>query len=753
MTQSFAGTFAGKMAFCSAVKGGPTFYLTTCRVSDGHHGWIYWPGMNAASVTETEKFILYLYADGYYRVQSGDLRWLFFNESGGFIQYADDPASAAPFSIQGNPFGSQISLHTAGGDQQVYYLLQNNQQVPNVLGVTGGDGHYGTFAPTSTTPSLDLIRQQKQAANADFTNVILLGQDLSQGIDFTGANFVGAQMAGVNFSGATLDRANLSQTDLRGLSWGTPASAAGVNLSGSNASGCVLGSKDVTLNCSEANFSSANFTGAELNNLNLQNANLGGAILNGAVLDKSSLNLANLNGVVALKASFVGAVLAEAKAQMGIFTQAVFDNADLTQVKMGAKSFLFYLPAQFVGELDQSKYPQQDLLLEFQSKGVTLQPTSPIEVLAQGEQWLIDDPAGPYKLLLTDLGIQVFNDNPSLIPAILRGASCMAVKAPTASLAGADLRGVRWYAAPATLNHADLEDAVLSGALLVSADFTQANLSGADFSDSLLVQGKFTGCIAGPGGNQRAISFEGAHLEGVDFSKATFSGAILTGAVVALDSGVPLFFLPLEDQQYLTSTGLSTLAPVFQQAGFDLGSKPALNVNSSWVIDNSQCMEPRAPKLYNVTKTASGFQVFGNGKYLFLLPLSVAPLLNQPKASQQLVSLFSKQQYSLVLNAPITVRKDWVINPDADAAYLRPYRFTTMLVQAETARLSVFGTAPVMIEDLSQYPEGVAFNATQNLQSALSANAVGPAGVPFSWLGQGLMDAETFFMALSPESE
>jgi uncharacterized protein YjbI with pentapeptide repeats len=752
MAQTFPGTFAGKMAFCSAVTDGPRYYLTTCQVSDGGDGWIYWPGMNAPSVTDTEKFILYLYADGYYRIQSGDLRWLAFNEAGKYIEYGDDLTRAAPFLIQGNPFGSQLSLHTTDGDRQVFYMLQKNQEVTNVLSLTGGSGHYGAFAPTYTTPSLEAIRQQKQAVKADFANVILQGQDLSQGINFTEANFKGAQLAGVNFSGATLDRADLSKTDLRGLNWGSPASAVKINLTGSNCSGCTLGGQEKPLNCTEAILSSANFTGAKLNNLNLQNADLSGAILNRAVLDKASLNFAKLIGVVASKASFIGAVLTDAKAQMGIFTRAVFDNATLTRVSMDASSYLFKVTAQtaqLAAGLDDYPYPRPELISAFQANGVKLKDDSAVEIVIKGERWLIHDPKGPYKLLLTEVEIQVFNEDPSLIPASLRGASLVGTLAPSASLSGADLRGVRWYAAPASLSHADLEDAVLTGALLVSADFTQANVSGADFSNSVLIQGKFMGCIAGPGGNRRAISFEGAHLEGVDFSKATFSGALLTDAVVALDSGVPLLFLPLEDQQYLTTAGLSTLSPAFHNAGFDLGSTPAVKDNTTWEIDNSESKNQQAPKLYSVARGGAGFQVSGNGKYLFQLLASAAPLLDKDKASQPLVNMFTPKNYNLVLNAPITKQKSWIINPSGDAAYLRPYRFPTMLVKAESARLTVYGRPPVMIEDLlTRYPQGVAFNATQNLGNALSQNSVGPAGVPFSWVGEG-MDEETFFTAVN----
>ena len=58
----------------------------------------------------------------------------------------------------------------------------------------------------------------------------------------------------------------------------------------------------------------------------------------------------------------------------------------------------------------------------------------------------------------------------------------------------------------------------ITGALLVATKFTQAHLSGADFNDSVLIQAHLDGCVAGPGASKRAVSFEGAHLEGVKFT-------------------------------------------------------------------------------------------------------------------------------------------------------------------------------------------------------------------------------------------
>lgn len=746
MTTSFPGIFAGKMAFCSTQPGLPAYYLTTCRQSNGQHGWSYSPGLNALTLGQTEKFLLYLYPDGYYRLQSGDLRWLSYNANAGNIEYGDDPAQAAAFVLQGTPFASSWLLHTDTGDQPIYYLCLNNLKTPNLLTTTNIDGSYSSLTPTVVTASLADIRQQKQAKNADFSHAVLLGQDLSQGIDFTGANFMAAQLAGVNFTSAILDQTNFSQTDIRGLNWGSPASAIGINLAGVNASGCILGGQQNALNCSNAILATGNFSGANLAKLNLNGAQLGSANLMGANLSSADLTQANLDKVVAIKCSFANATLTDASAQMGIFIQAVFDNATLTRVRMGASTFLFTLAPSFVGELDSAKFPQPDLITAFQKNGIALSPTAAVEVLLPKLSWFLDDPAGPYKLFLNETGIEVFNANPALTPAVLQGASLVGVQASGASLSGADLRGVSWYAAPATLDHADLQDAALSGAVLISMNFTQANLSGADFSGSLLTQAQFTGCVAGPGGSQRAISFENAHLEGADFSKATFAGALLTNAVVALPGGVPLLFLPLSDQQYLTNDSIGQLASAFKQAGFDLGTNPSLSDASSWIIDNSQCTDPQAPKQYVVQQGAGNLQVFAAGVYLFPLSKQMAVYLNQPTASTVLASAFTKQNYPLFVGAPITTQKSWIIAPDTDATYLKPYRFAEMSVQLESTRLTVYGTAPVLIDKLPQYPSGVGFSATQNLESALNATSLGPSGVPFAWVSQGLIDDEAFYL-------
>ena len=765
-TPSFPGTFAGKMAFCSTQPRGPNFYLTTFRSSGGNHKWIYSPGMNATALEQTETHILYLDPDTYYRIQAGDLlHWLAYDDEYG-IGYCDTYSKAVRFSLEGNPLGSQVFVQTASGKKQVSYSISTVSNQLNRLGTTDGEGTCATFAPTSITPSLEQIRHDKQAPKADLTNVILVGQDL-QGIDFTGAKFVKAQVSGLNLNGAKLDKADLSQTDLRGLIWGTPKSASGIILTGSVLGPCVIGDPDrgaggpIDLpDFNHAVFSSADLTGTKLHYLNLEKAIFSGATLNGAVFDHCVMKSAQMDGAVALKAKFLKADLSDVSAQGAVFTQAVFDKSDLTRVRMGASSYLFDVDAKYAGDLDTHQYPQQTLVMEFQSHGIDLKNDASREIIEKGRRWIIHDASGPYKLLLTERkigqaeskqAIQIFNDNPNLIPAILRGASCQGVTASGASLGGADLRGVRWYAEPATFENADLEEAVFTGALLVETKFTQAHISGADFSYSVLIQSHLDGCVAGPGASKRAISFEGAHLEGVKFDKASFSGVILTNAIVALGSGVPLLALPKTDQQYLTAAGLSHLSPMFKEAGFDLGSNPTVANVSSWNIDNSQSSQPQAPKLYEVkTKTNnSGFEVFSKDQSLFSMDLNQQGLLNQLKASQPLCTLFSDNNYDLALGAQIKRESAWTISASDDSPYLRSYRFIKFTVKGDGKTLMVYGISPVLIDKLSEYPDGGHFDPTTNLEGAFSLNSIGPAGVPFAWIAQGSqkIDTERFWTA------
>jgi uncharacterized protein YjbI with pentapeptide repeats len=544
-------------------------------------------------------------------------------------------------------------------------------------------------APVVITRSLDEIRQTHDGRGANLQFVDLTDEDLA-GVDFSGADlssatadrarftdctlmeakFVEASLRGMSCDGASLDRADMTRAKLEDTSWGSPKKAPGVVLTGCFARGATLGGQSSPLDCSGVNLAVGDFRDANLSGLLLNKAEAGGAILAGCKLDKAVLDDAKLVGAIAVGASFQGASLRNVDAQAASFVRANFSGADLTRARMGAKAWLFDLGPEFAKELDSHHYVQPNLVAAFKQKGVELSPSDEVEVVTQGKRWIIRDAAGPYVLALNAANrIDVIWASPDLRPAILRGAICRGARASGASLAGADLRGVQWYSQPATLDHADLESAALSGSLLVQTDFTQSYLAGADLSDCVLVQASFKGCLLGSGENRRPFSLEGSMLQGADFTSATLAGALLTDAGVALVRGVPLFRLPSSAEQYLNAQDPAKLAPDFQAAGYPLGTGATISKSHFWLLDNRSDPTPGIPRWYRVRPARGNLQVFDGdtGKSLFPLDSSYEPYLSRPTASPELVAAFARAGYSLYADAPISVDGYWEIQVGRNA--------------------------------------------------------------------------------------
>jgi uncharacterized protein YjbI with pentapeptide repeats len=760
------GRFAGKLAFGSTAAGSP-YYLTTWswKAEELGGSTIQLPAMAATSVSEQERCILYAQEDGTLRIQLGSLLWVTLDEGLGWLKVSDDPAEAASFTLGGSPIGQTWQVATQSGPATVVYTVANPSPI---LTTNPGPGTLDTFAPTSACPSLDEIVAAKACRGCDLANVELEGADLT-GVDFTGASFSSAKLDGAIFAGATLtravfdgatfgsatcdgavlDQASFVGTNLVGAEWGSPKSAVGVVLTSCHARDAVLGGQQTPVDCTGASLASGDFRGANLGGLKLQNAAAAGALLAGCTLDKCVLDGAHLEGAVAVGASLRGASLQGVSAQGASFVRADLSNADLTRAKMGATAYLFTLPGSFATELDTKPYAQPDLVQAFAAAGTTISPEDAVEVETAGSRWQLQDPHGPYDLLLNPAGsIDVFWASPDLRPAILRGAICLQTKAPGASLAGADLRGVQWYAKPATLDHADLEGAALAGSLLVETDFTQAYLSGADLSGCVLVQAQFRGCLVGPGETRQQFSLEGALLQGASFSDATLFGALLVDAAVALPQGVPLFSLPESARQDLTSSGLPALAPLFEQAGYPLGSAPTIAQVQAWLIDNSKDTDPSTPRTYRVQLTGGQLWVYDDagGGALFALPPGDVSLLAAPTAPPALIAAFDQQGYSLATAAPITPAGYWQIAGN-DPGGAAPAWYPRMRVYDGTAGLPVYGSVLVNVRDWPQFSQGVAFGPTQALETALDPASLGPSGYPRAWFDQGLVDWEALMTA------
>jgi uncharacterized protein YjbI with pentapeptide repeats len=753
------GTFAGKTAFAST--GAPLRYVTEFEFASGA-ATIRVPAMSGKVLDPAQRLILYADSDGNTRIQMPSGLWITFHSGLGWLMLSAELADAVAVKLTGNPMGTHWEVNTADGWKRVYYSLDQHSPI---LSIHGGDGYPDTFSPAIVTPSLAQMRSSKNGVNSDLQKVDLRQETLDE-IDFTKAQFSFANLEGATFKkatltdamfveatlrtiycdGAVLDGADMTRAQLDGTSWGSPASARGIVLTGCKARDAILGGQTKALDCTKANLAGGDFSGANLKGWLLNNAEASGAILTGCNLDGGILDGAKLVNAIAVGSSMIGASLRAVNAQGALLIRANLTNADLTRARMGAKAWLFAIAGSFAADLDTKKFVQPSLIAAFKQQGVTLNPSAAVSIVELGRRWTILDPAGPYALSMDAAAkIDVFSASPDLRPATLRGAICRGTRASGASLAGADLRGIQWYSKPATLDHADLESAVLSGSLLVQTDFTQAYLAGADLSSCILVQAGFKGCRLGAGESRRAFSLEGAQLEETNFEEATLSGALLTDAAVAVSRGVPLFRLPKADEGFLNAGDLAKLASAFEKAGYPLGSGAKLSESKTWLLDNHADQNPSAPRVYRVRLISTVLQVYNSdtGSPLFKLAPGFEEFLSSASAGQELVAAFAQSGYSLVLGAPIAIEAYWQIEVGADALGKSAVSFPILRVHTEPAYLPVYASTRVLLRDWPQYAAGIAFSATSAIESAMNPASICPSGFPRSWVDTGRLDWET----------
>jgi uncharacterized protein YjbI with pentapeptide repeats len=762
-----SNVFAGKYAFAAVGLAKTTYLGVLARRAGANGPTQYFPAMNGLGQAGGFACILYAVPDGTVRVQMPNLMWVAHDAVLGNLYLTTDPAQACAVILSGAPAGHLWQVRSDSFPLTVGYYPDTD---PPVLTTNETDGFQAQFTPTVITPSAADIVKAGACRGGDLANVVLDGASLA-GADLTNANFsqaslvrsnlagctlttavfTAATLAGVGLTGATLDRADMTGAILGPPSWGAPVSATGLILTQCKAVGAVLGGQASPLDCTQATLSGGDFSGANLRGLILRKAAAGGAILAGTDLTGAILDGADLSNVFAAGAILRQASLKNLRGPNAVFVGADLSNADLSQAALGAKTYLFQIASSFADGLGENAYPSTALIGAFAQSGVTLSPEAPIAILVPKARWEIGDPHGPYLLIQVAAGIDVFLAAPDLAPAVFRGAVCLATKAPGAGLAGADLRQVAWYGGGATLDHADLENACLAGSLLASTDFTQAFLSGADFSGAVLAQAIFSGCSIGTGSGNQPFSLEGAQIQGCTFTHANLRGALLVDAGVSLAQGVPLFVLPGSDEQYLTPHGIATLAPAFTKAGYALGTNPTVSLIQTWAIDNSSDPITSDPRSYLVRSSGKMLRVFdgASNAYYFELPSSYAKYLNAPHPAAALINAFAGAGYGLVATATTTTGQYWSIQAGGDAILAGPFGYRIFTASMTGDTLTVFGSTILLMRDWPQYPGGLAFAATTDLEGALNPACLGPSGAPAAWVAAGRQSWTAFLTARS----
>lgn len=700
------GEFMGKFTFHAGAM-----CLATLGLQDGEQDYRWFPAMIARDDVELPGLAsVYRLPDGSFRLSLDD-RWIGFAHTAGCLTLSSELVDAATLRLTGEPLGQGWEVQVGDDWNPVVFYPQTPQAI---LTVNRGKSAASRFEPAIVTPSLAALVASGQGRGVDLTDVVLDGAS-AVGVDFTGARFTGASLQGADlsgcllggadlrharldgvlFDGAFLDRANLSGATLGAPGWGVPRSAREIDLSHCRARGAILGSLSTQLDCTGANFGDGDFSRADLSGLQLTGARLTDALLEDCWLQGAVLDGADLRNVFALRASLRKCSLKNILGSNANFTEADFSSADLSQARLDTK----------------------------------------VHQVSPG-------PGGAVSPKGADAPLR---------PAVLHRAICIDTRASGVHLAGADLRGVQWCGGGATLDHADLEGAALSGSLLVSLDLSQAFLSGADLSGSVLVDARIAGCTVLADGSGRSLSLEGAQIQGVDFSDSVLGGALLSGAGVALEQGVPLFSLPLSVWEDLTPAGIAGFAPLFARAGYPLGATPTLDLDCQWRIDNGSDLDPSHPRAYSVRWIRGQLEVFdasGALGYLFSLPGWASSSLDDEHPDAPLISAFEMSGYGLCASAEIDRTEDPRLHPMADAGIVGAFGYASFRLARREQGVQVFGMAPLLMRDWPAYPAGVAFKATANLAVAMSPDCLGPAGYPQRALNTDGLDAERFFTAL-----
>ncbi|MFF2890108.1 pentapeptide repeat-containing protein [Paenibacillus sp. NPDC057967] len=676
--------------------------------------------------------------NGYGNTSSGF--WLQGN-NGKYVAYKGSGYTAAE-PRTGSP--ALFMLETSGASVRLVEQASGTRYYVNVSGSTV------SRVPVNNPPASTLLNQEiisrgladiqasKMAINNDLTWAYMASADLNRvsfidsnlsDADLSACNVYGAvfpnattNLTRVNFSGATMSYAVMNQVTMPGANLTNSTmlntKLSDANLEGSNFTGAnmtkalLLNARVQNGNLTDANlsealirnarFDNANLTRADLRKASVDDIHLPGATLVSAKLDELDLRTAqidaktNFAGASMQKVRLIGCSLSKVTFTRADLTEALLDNSDLTGAdfsyanltkakltggvklysaslsnstltsadftgaQLGAKEASFTMNKSLAPDLNSGAITS-GVRTAFQNGGHTLSGSATLEARIPNENWVIIDVNTIYTITNngSELIVWVYSDVHDA--AVLAGAYMPNAVFTNANLYAVDMSGVNWYGASAKANNADLEDVNLSNANLGSMDFTQARMYGCTLSQAILIETIFNGAYLRPSVSKKPASLTFANMQGASFIQAHLQGAVLTNAAVSLDQG-PFFTVPMSYASGLNNGTISSdLRTQFQTHNYPLASNATVTVNipnSSWTILNGS--DPVYP-VYNIAEVNQKLNVSGRpfGVHLFDMVQSVSTDLDRKNVSQAIKDAFSNNGYPLLPSANI----DQVIVP------------------------------------------------------------------------------------------
>ncbi len=487
------------------------------------------------------------------------------------------------------------------------------------------------------------VMNQVTMPGANLTNSTMLSTKLSdanlQGSNFTGANMTKAlllnarvqnsNLADANLSealirNARLDNADLTRADLR------KASVEDIHLPGATLAAAKLDELDLRTAQIDAK---TNFTGASM-----QKVRLTGCLLPKVTFTRADLSEALLDNTDLTGGDFSYANLTKAKLTGGVklysasLSNATLTSTDFTGAQLGAKEASFTMNKSLASDLNSGSVTS-GVRTAFQNGGHPLSGSAAVEVRIPNENWVITNVNTIYTVTNNSSELIVWVYSNEHYAAVLAGAYMPNAVFTNANLYAVDMSGVNWYGAAAKADNADLEDVNLSGANLGSMDFTQARMYGCTLSQSILIDTIFNGAYLRTSVSKKPASLAFANVQGASFVQAHLQGAVLTNAAVSLDQG-PFFTLSMSYAAGLNNQMISSdLRTQFQTNNYPLALNATVTVNipnSSWTILNGS--DPVYP-VYNIAEADQKLNVSGRpfGVHLFDMGQSLSADLDRKK--------------------------------------------------------------------------------------------------------------------------